>query len=169
MPATLDLREELTFYKRYHKQRANVIIHMIFVPTILYSGMVILHQVKLYKGYTLTHFLAVLFVMYYVALSRRVGSLLSCILVATLHGIDTGSLSVSPRTAYMLFVLGWIFQFIGHGYFEGRKPALLDSFVQSLVTAPLFILFEVLFHLGFYPDLNAELQRRIDGEKKPGL
>jgi 2-hydroxy fatty acid dioxygenase len=36
----------------------------------------------------------------------------------------------------------------GHAVFEGRKPALLDSFVQSLVVAPLFVFLELLFALG---------------------
>lgn len=42
----------------------------------------------------------------------------------------------------LLFFGGWILQFIGH-IIEGRKPALLDSIVQSFFQAPLFS-FEVL-------------------------
>ena len=28
-------------------------------------------------------------------------------------------------------VIGWIAQFIGHGVFEGRKPALMDNLLQG--------------------------------------
>ena len=35
------------------------------------------------------------------------------------------------------FVLGWIFQFVGHGY-EGRKPAFLTNVIHLLI-GPLWI------------------------------
>tara|TARA_B100001248_G_C27317840_1_gene425259 strand:+ start:424 stop:774 length:351 start_codon:yes stop_codon:yes gene_type:complete len=44
-----------------------------------------------------------------------------------------------------LFVLGWVFQFIGH-YIEGNRPALIDSLSQAFFQAPLFSL-EFLFQL----------------------
>jgi len=52
----------------------------------------------------------------------------------------------------------WIAQFIGHGKFEGRAPALLDNLVQAIFLAPFFVWFEVLFSLGYRP----ELKRRVD-------
>jgi uncharacterized membrane protein YGL010W len=54
-----------------------------------------------------------------------------------------GLLAWQPALA--VHILSWYMQIHpGHGVFEGRKPALMDSFVQSLVTAPLFVWFEVL-------------------------
>lgn len=47
---------------------------------------------------------------------------------------------------------------------EGRKPALVDSFWQALLTAPFFVWFEVLFVLGYAPATRAELQKRVDAE-----
>jgi uncharacterized membrane protein YGL010W len=52
----------------------------------------------------------------------------------------------------------WIAQFVGHGKFEGRAPALLDNLVQAVFLAPFFVWFEILFSLGYRP----ELKRRID-------
>ena len=53
-------------------------------------------------------------------------------------------------------------QFIGHGVFEGRAPALLDSWDQAFITAPLFVILEVLFFLGyrrqFYRDCMQEVE-----------
>ena len=58
------------------------------------------------------------------------------------------------------------FQFIGHGVFEGRAPALLDSWQQAFITAPLFVVLEVLFFLGyrkqFYQDCMAEVKMEIN-------
>jgi uncharacterized membrane protein YGL010W len=42
-----------------------------------------------------------------------------------------------------LHVASWIFQFIGHGVFEKRAPALLDSLSQALTLAPFFVWLEV--------------------------
>ena len=53
-------------------------------------------------------------------------------------------------------------QFIGHGVFEGRAPALLDSWDQAFITAPLFVILEILFFLGyrkqFYQDCMQEVE-----------
>lgn len=57
-----------------------------------------------------------------------------------------------------LFGAAWIAQFIGHGKFEGRAPALLDSLFQSLVLAVFFVFMEVLFMIGYKPQLHKRLQ-----------
>ncbi|ONH70170.1 hypothetical protein BON22_0629 [Cyberlindnera fabianii] len=57
-----------------------------------------------------------------------------------------------------IFIVAWIVQFIGHGVFEKRAPALLDNLVQALVLAPYFVLFEGLFLIGWRKDLK----QRID-------
>lgn len=41
---------------------------------------------------------------------------------------------------------------------EKRKPALMDSFFQSLVLAPLFVWFELLFLLGYRRGLYKDVQ-----------
>ena len=62
--------------------------------------------------------------------------------------------------AGVLFVICWVAQFVGHGAFEGRAPALLDNVVQALIMAPFFVFLEVLFDFGYRP----ELQRRVEGQ-----
>ena len=47
------------------------------------------------------------------------------------------------KVALAIHVTAWVLQFAGHGVFEGRAPALLDSLDQALITAPLFVLLEV--------------------------
>jgi uncharacterized membrane protein YGL010W len=63
-------------------------------------------------------------------------------------------------------VVAWILQFIGHGKFEGRAPALLDNLVQALFLAPFFVWFEVLFFLGYRPELKARLDKAVEQEIK---
>lgn len=61
-------------------------------------------------------------------------------------------------------VASWILQFVGHGKYEGRKPALLDNLVQALFLAPLFVWYEILFKLGFYQGLKKEVEAAIEVE-----
>lgn len=46
----------------------------------------------------------------------------------------------------------------GHIVFEKRRPALVDSAFQSFVLAPFFVMFDVLFSLGYRPLLHKKLQ-----------
>ena len=45
-----------------------------------------------------------------------------------------------------LFVVSWIFQFIGHRI-EGKKPSFLED-LQYLLIAPLFVLSKLFLKLG---------------------
>lgn len=56
-----------------------------------------------------------------------------------------------------LFVVGWVFQFVGH-YFEGKKPAFVDD-LMGLVIGPLFVVAEILFLIGFFEDLKASIEQ----------
>lgn len=61
-------------------------------------------------------------------------------------------------------VFSWVAQFIGHGVFEGRAPALLDNLVQALFLAPFFVWFEILFAFGYRPELKARLGQSVEKE-----
>jgi 2-hydroxy fatty acid dioxygenase len=55
----------------------------------------------------------------------------------------------------------WVAQFVGHGTFEGRKPALLDNLFQAFFLAPLFVWLEVLFMFGYRPDLQQRIESLV--------
>ena len=61
--------------------------------------------------------------------------------------------------AIALFVVGWVFQFVGHWY-EGRKPAFVDDFVGLLV-GPMFVTAEAMFMLGWNKPLQDEIEQRV--------
>ena len=66
--------------------------------------------------------------------------------------------------AVAIFVLSWVAQFIGHGVFERRAPALLDNLVQALVLAPFFVWMELLFAIGYRPELKLRVDRSVEKE-----
>ena len=65
---------------------------------------------------------------------------------------------VGTGVAVGIHVVAWVFQFLGHGVWEKRKPALFDSLIQAFLMAPFFVLLEVLFSCGY----NRKLQKQIE-------
>ena len=63
------------------------------------------------------------------------------------------------KYAIATHVACWLAQFVGHGIFEGRAPALLDNLVQAVFLAPLFVWLEVLFFFGYRPELKSRLEQ----------
>lgn len=94
------------------------------------------------------------------------------LLTATAYAKQPDHLS----NAAIIHAVCWIAQFIGHGVAEGRAPALLDNLLGAVVLAPFFVHLEVLFNLGYRPDMHKRLTndiskevvkiRKIQGDKK---
>ena len=76
------------------------------------------------------------------------------------HGSSANSMAIAVH------ILAWVAQFIGHGVFEGRAPALLDNLAQALFQAPFFVWLEVLFMFGYRPELKARLDSAIQKDVK---
>ena len=66
--------------------------------------------------------------------------------------------------ALAVHIGSWIAQFIGHGIFEGRAPALVDNLAQALFLAPFFVWMEILFYFGYRPDLRKRLTTTVEME-----
>lgn len=81
------------------------------------------------------------------------------------HLTDTYG-ATANYVALGVHIFSWIIQFIGHGKFEGRAPALLDNLVQALFLAPFFVWFEVLFKFGYRPELKSRLDKAVEGKIK---
>ena len=85
--------------------------------------------------------------------------------LASVVYFSTWALHHYPDVAnwYALYahVIAWIVQFIGHGVFEGRAPALLDNLVQALLLAPLFVWMEALFiFFNYRPKLRERIEEK---------
>jgi uncharacterized membrane protein YGL010W len=57
-----------------------------------------------------------------------------------------------------LTVIGWAMQIVGHKYFEGGWPALLDNPMHMLIS-PTYVFAKLFVALGFRPDLAAAIQK----------
>lgn len=93
------------------------------------------------------------------------GSLLCALCIGT-AAANNYFYSVDPYRSTVIaggiFVAAWILQFVGHGKFEGRAPALLDNLMQALLLAPLFVWLEILFFFGYRRELQARVDKQVD-------
>uniref|UniRef100_I1JWT5 Uncharacterized protein n=1 Tax=Glycine max TaxID=3847 RepID=I1JWT5_SOYBN len=153
----LDLEKHFAFYGAYHNNAFNVAIHMLFVWPILFTGQMILYFTPplLTLGFLPSvlllnwgFFSTLFYALFYVALDYKAGSLAAfltffCWVASSFVSSSLGfSLAWKVVLAAQLFC--WTGQFIGHGVFEKRAPALLDNLAQAFLMAPFFVLLEVI-------------------------
>jgi len=121
-------------YAAYHQTPGNKAFHRLGIPMIMLSLIGMLARVKLGPVDT-AMLLIVIAEIYYLTVEWRLGALMLLVSVAFYFiGI---ALPLWVNVA--LFVLGWIFQFIGHKVYEHKNPAFFRNFVHLLV-GPLWIL-----------------------------
>ncbi|KAG5035429.1 hypothetical protein AAZX31_04G152800 [Glycine max] len=177
----LDLEKHFAFYGAYHNNAFNVAIHMLFVWPILFTGQMILYFTPplLTLGFLPSvlllnwgFFSTLFYALFYVALDYKAGSLAAfltffCWVASSFVSSSLGfSLAWKVVLAAQLFC--WTGQFIGHGVFEKRAPALLDNLAQAFLMAPFFVLLEVLQFVGYepYPGFKTRVKARIDADIK---
>jgi len=182
------LLDQLAFYGAYHNNRWNQLIHFIFVPSIMWSLCVWLSVtgpiLPLPKSISITGSpmtlldgvtfqlvpnascaLIVVYSLYYLSLEPVAG--LTWMLAVGLPLLITSTafynqVAHAMYWALLVHVLSWYMQIHpGHALLEKRKPALVDSLVQATSLAPLFVWFELLFLLGYRPDLKSHLKERV--------
>ena len=107
---------------------------------------------------------ALLYATLYILMEPVAGGILAPILLggtAYANQLTTKYGRAANTWAVGLHVISWLAQFVGHGLFEGRKPALLDNLVQAFFLAPFFVWMEILFFLGYRPELKRRLDKAV--------
>ena len=135
-----------SFYKKYHKNKINKLIHIVCIPMISWSICVFL---KYYYSFILTLFYTGYYTNIFVRCMENPSilyiSVLNIYLFLIWYSATLFNIYGENQNSFALgvFTLSWIFQFIGHGVFEKNRPALFDSLYQSFLMAPLFSFFEI--------------------------
>ena len=131
-----DLLDE---YAQSHQNKTNKIIHYFCVPIIFWSITAMLWVIKIPSVENLAIVITVLISIYYVskdlkiAIQMIVFSILCLLLNSLLESQGLPLLMI----AVVLFVIAWVFQFIGHNI-EGKKPSFLKD-LQFLLIGPAWI------------------------------
>lgn len=135
----------------------NVLIHLWCIPVILFTAIILINQLQ----YIMWPMIGC-YSLYYVILDPLVGALATpfLILFGKVADFLQGADSSVFWGVFIVHVVSWGAQFYGHFHFEGKAPAVFDNLVQPLVLAPYFVLFEVLFMLGFKTDLEKDMMKQ---------
>ena len=179
------LLQGFSFYGAYHSNLTNQLIHAAFVPTIVGTALVLLTGVRaplpplpaalaraLPAAPSVATVAAPALALYYVQLTARaglpaVGLGAGAMVLALWRGAEafvaaSGGFAQAWRPALARHALAGVAQFVGHGAFEGRAPALLTNLFDALVMAPLFVFIEGVFWLGGLADFRRASQAEID-------
>ncbi|KZY60778.1 hypothetical protein A3742_10650 [Oleiphilus sp. HI0071] len=146
------LTDQLSMYAKYHRDPRNIATHFIGIPMIVFAITVLLARPEFVLfGFALTpsHLLVCAASVYYLMLSVPLAVLMTALFSVCLYfsqGIAASSTAVWLAWGVGLFVVGWVFQFVGH-FYEGKKPAFVDD-LSGLLIGPLFVVCEFLFMIG---------------------
>ena len=158
-------------YASHHRHPVNRRIHMVGIPAIVLSLVVLLclipvpaavaDQVGAWPVWTVAALAAV--GAWYLMLDLRVGLTTLALLGLAVAGAwwligsyDDGAVLAAALTVH---AASWVAQFLGHGIWEKNRPALFENITQSLI-APLFLVAEAAFAFGWRKDLELAVHER---------
>ncbi|KAG0056754.1 hypothetical protein BGZ90_005482 [Linnemannia elongata] len=193
MSKLFDIKHQLLQYATHHNHPVNVAIHLTCIPLILWTALVfaatsgpllpspspaavasgatfpvVVDKVFQFATPNLAWAVMVGYVGYYFALDKET-AFLSAPLFLGAAKYATYFYQTNPsavRIASYIHIVAWIAQFIGHGIFEKRAPKLTENLIQALVLAPYFVVWELLFMVGYRPQLKRELDVLVDVDVK---
>lgn len=155
---------------------------MVFVPLLLITGQGLATPVKVptsvlsnlpidseyYNYVNLGVIAAIFYSLYYLSLDIIFG-VISTPIMLYFSMMSTDFMDTKGSGGLKIFaaihVVSWLVQFVGHGAFEHRAPALLDNLSQALLLAPMFVMFEFANLLG----LRKGIMDQVDELVKPEI
>ncbi|CAJ2648017.1 2-hydroxy-palmitic acid dioxygenase mpo1-like [Trifolium pratense] len=180
-----DLEKHFAFYSAYHRNPINIAIHGLFVWPIVFSALIFLYFTPPFFGLPNFEFLlfgnyfvlvwnfgfliTLVYSVFYACLDLKAGSLAAflcvfCWVASSFVAVQLGW-SLAWKVVLVVQLVCWTGQFIGHGVFEKRAPALLDNLIQAFVMAPFFVLLEalqVVFGYEPYPGFHSIVQAKVE-------
>lgn len=165
-------------YGKFHNNLVNKLIHIVFIPTIVYCIFGIGHYYPItdidivYKKLDIGLVMLCILPPVYIYMEAVTG-IVTTILLHTLYYISLQQWEQHKDdqayfygVSYFWFLVylkasSWIAQFIGHGVFERRAPALMNNLLSALV-APDFVVIEVMYTLGYNRTAIDKCQSAID-------
>ncbi|MDE1977604.1 MAG: DUF962 domain-containing protein [Elusimicrobia bacterium] len=126
----LDFRANLADYARYHERRGNRLCHGVGIPLIMLA----IVRWTQWPGFPWVPGAAVVLPLY-VYWDAGLGLAMAAVILA----MAAVAQHLSPVAVWTAFILGWIFQFVGHAVFEKKSPAFTRNLIHLLV-GPMWIL-----------------------------
>jgi uncharacterized membrane protein YGL010W len=155
---------QLSDYVNYHRDPWNCAMHVFGIVFLFLAAVLPFSAwpVSVFGAQTTVAALVVLPVLiYWLLLDAALGMaiagaavvLLSAAAVIVQHASPVGVWFITA----VLIVIGIVSQVVGHRFFEGRQPALVDN-PTHLLLGPMFVMAKLFIALGFRHDLAVILQ-----------
>ena len=126
-------------YAAYHRTAGNKLFHRLGIPMIMLTLIGMLVRVPLFDAGRVRIDLAMVLIaaatIYYLLIEWR----LAIVMLAVSIGFYFLGAAMPMWLNVTIFILGWIFQGIGHSVYEKRQPAFTRNLVHLLI-GPLWIL-----------------------------
>lgn len=129
----------LSDYGAHHRTRGNLVCHAFGVTLIVFGILSMLARLRL-GPVTAGEILVAVVVLYYATLDLP----LAGAMLAAFLALDAGARAADDwRVGLAAFLIGWVFQAVGHAVYEKNRPAFFKN-LQHLLVGPLFLVNEVL-------------------------
>lgn len=137
------VQQQFSDYAAFHQTAGNKLFHRLGIPIIMLSLLGMLERVVIAHAGEWQLDLAILLIVasgiYYLALEWKLGFVMIVVSIAMYFA----GAFIPMWLLIALFVIGWIFQGIGHAVYEKRQPAFAQNLIHLLI-GPLWILNDVL-------------------------
>ncbi|EAS02165.2 endoplasmic reticulum membrane protein (macronuclear) [Tetrahymena thermophila SB210] len=165
-------------YASYHWNPVNKFIHIICIPMILSSSLGLMNHLGIHIPNPFIDnplfnlnpsFLLILCIsLAYLSIDFATGFISTCFYFGHWlannylyqYSIQNNLTNMHFKVALGIHIVCWIAQFVGHGFFERRAPALLDNLLYTLV-APNFVIIEIFFDLGYKKDVYKKCKKQV--------
>lgn len=129
----------LADYGAHHRTRGNLVCHAFGVTLIVFGILSMLALIRV-GPLTAGEILIAAVVLYYATLDLP----LAAAMLAAFVVLDLAARGVADwRVGLAAFLIGWVFQAVGHAVYEKNRPAFFKN-LQHLLVGPLFLVNEVL-------------------------
>ena len=132
-----DIRTLFADYAAFHQTKGNKLFHRLGIPLIMLTLIGMLARAGVGHLNAAVALIIVAEIVYFMLEWR-----LALAMLVISAAFYFAGLAIPFWINVALFVLGWIFQFIGHSVYEHKQPAFLKNFLHLLV-GPLWILNDV--------------------------
>ncbi|EFH65236.1 hypothetical protein ARALYDRAFT_316383 [Arabidopsis lyrata subsp. lyrata] len=169
-----DLEKHFAFYGAYHSDPINIIIHTVEKQVLIsthtlfvFATLLFLYSTPPILDHSQLGFLQSL--TFDSVLRLDIGFTLTLLCYVFSCWIGSSFLAARLGHSLTLKLLCWSGQFLGHGLFEKRAPALFNNLLQAFLMGPFFVLLEVLqsvFGYEPYSGFKARVNSKIESEIK---
>jgi uncharacterized membrane protein YGL010W len=132
----------LSDYASYHRTRGNLVCHFFGITLIVFGSVILLRTVHLpgARVVTAAELLIGAILLFYLTLDVS----LALVMLIEFALLDIAARATADwRVGLAAFLLGWVFQGVGHARFERNSPAFFKN-LAHLMVGPLFLANELL-------------------------